>query len=84
MRRTARSTSGRRAAARGRWWCRPSAAACPSNGFARHLGKPLVIVPMANSDNNQHAANENLRIQNLWDAIELYATISVRLGPLWR
>lgn len=56
----------------------------PLHSFARHLGKPLVIVPMANSDNNQHAANENLRIQNLWDAIELYATIFVRLGPLWR
>ncbi len=56
----------------------------PLERFARHLGKPLVIVPMANSDNNQHAANENLRIQNLWDAIELYATIFVRLGPLWR
>jgi acetylornithine deacetylase/succinyl-diaminopimelate desuccinylase-like protein len=56
----------------------------PLHSFAKHLGKPLVIVPMANSDNNQHAANENLRIQNLWDAIELYATIFVRLGPLWR
>jgi acetylornithine deacetylase/succinyl-diaminopimelate desuccinylase-like protein len=43
-----------------------------------------VIVPMVNSDNNQHAANENLRIQNLWDGIELYATIFVRLGALWR
>jgi acetylornithine deacetylase/succinyl-diaminopimelate desuccinylase-like protein len=56
----------------------------PLDRFATHLGKPLVIVPMANSDNNQHAANENLRVQNLWDAIELYATIFVRLGPLWR
>jgi acetylornithine deacetylase/succinyl-diaminopimelate desuccinylase-like protein len=56
----------------------------PLDRFAKHLGKPLVIVPMVNSDNNQHAANENLRIQNLWDGIELYATIFVRLGPLWR
>jgi acetylornithine deacetylase/succinyl-diaminopimelate desuccinylase-like protein len=56
----------------------------PLDRFARTLGKPLVIVPMVNSDNNQHAANENLRIQNLWDGIELYATIFVRLGALWR
>ena len=37
------------------------------------LGAPAVIVPMANHDNNQHGANENLRLQNLWDGIEIYA-----------
>jgi acetylornithine deacetylase/succinyl-diaminopimelate desuccinylase-like protein len=35
-----------------------------------------------NHDNNQHAANENLRLQNLWDGIEVYAMIMSRLGPL--
>ncbi len=34
---------------------------------------PVIGVPIANHDNNQHAANENLRLQNLWDAIEVYA-----------
>jgi acetylornithine deacetylase/succinyl-diaminopimelate desuccinylase-like protein len=34
---------------------------------------PVVGVPIANFDNNQHAANENLRLQNLWDAIEIFA-----------
>ncbi|HKQ13138.1 MAG TPA: M20/M25/M40 family metallo-hydrolase [Steroidobacteraceae bacterium] len=34
---------------------------------------PVVGVPLANFDNNQHAANENLRLQNLWDAIEIFA-----------
>jgi hypothetical protein len=26
--------------------------------------------PIANHDDNQHAVNENLRLQNLWDGIE--------------
>jgi len=34
---------------------------------------PVIGVPLANFDNNQHAANENLRLQNLWDAIEIFA-----------
>jgi acetylornithine deacetylase/succinyl-diaminopimelate desuccinylase-like protein len=37
--------------------------------------KPAVIVPVANHDNNQHGANENLRIANLWYAIDLYAAL---------
>jgi acetylornithine deacetylase/succinyl-diaminopimelate desuccinylase-like protein len=36
---------------------------------------PVIGVPIANYDNNQHAANENLRLQNLWDAIQVYAAI---------
>jgi acetylornithine deacetylase/succinyl-diaminopimelate desuccinylase-like protein len=39
------------------------------------LGAPLVIVPMVNADNNQHAANENLRAGNLWMGMELYASL---------
>jgi len=39
------------------------------------LDTPVVILPIANHDNNQHGANENLRLQNLWDAIEIYAAI---------
>jgi hypothetical protein len=29
---------------------------------------PVIGVPIANHANNQHAANENLGLQNLWDA----------------
>jgi acetylornithine deacetylase/succinyl-diaminopimelate desuccinylase-like protein len=36
-----------------------------------------------NHDNNQHAANENLRLQNLWDGIEIFAALLARLGPEW-
>lgn len=41
---------------------------------------PIVAVPIANHDNNQHAPNENLRIANLWQAIEIYAALMARLG----
>jgi hypothetical protein len=30
-------------------------------------------VPIANHDNNEHSFNENIRLQNLWDGIELMA-----------
>jgi acetylornithine deacetylase/succinyl-diaminopimelate desuccinylase-like protein len=43
--------------------------------FTDVLKTPLVIVPIANHDNNQHAANENIRLQNLWDGIETMAAI---------
>ena len=49
----------------------------------RVLQTPLIIVPLANHDNNQHAENESLRIQNLWDGIEMYAGILARLGQVW-
>jgi acetylornithine deacetylase/succinyl-diaminopimelate desuccinylase-like protein len=34
-----------------------------------------IAVPIANYDDNQHAANENLRLQNLWDGIETMAAL---------
>ena len=37
--------------------------------------RPILILPIANHDNNQHGANENLRLKNLWDAIEIYAAV---------
>jgi acetylornithine deacetylase/succinyl-diaminopimelate desuccinylase-like protein len=45
----------------------------PMYTFAAALNMPIVGVPLANADNNQHGANENLRLQNLWDGIEIYA-----------
>jgi acetylornithine deacetylase/succinyl-diaminopimelate desuccinylase-like protein len=45
----------------------------PMYTFAAALHMPIVGVPLANADNNQHGANENLRLQNLWDGIEIYA-----------
>lgn len=43
--------------------------------FQDVLKAPLVIVPIANYDNNQHAPNENLRIGNLWYGIDLMGGI---------
>ena len=37
------------------------------------LNIPTITVPIANYDNNQHAENENIRLQNLWDGIEIFA-----------
>ena len=39
------------------------------------LQMPTITVPIANYDNNQHAENENIRIQNLWDGIEIFASL---------
>jgi acetylornithine deacetylase/succinyl-diaminopimelate desuccinylase-like protein len=39
------------------------------------LHTPTITVPIANHDNNQHSFNENIRLQNLWDGIELMAAL---------
>jgi len=54
----------------------------PMRLFQDATGSPIVGLPIVNHDNNQHAANENLRLQNLWDGIGIYAMIMARLGPL--
>lgn len=43
--------------------------------FEQILNTPTISVPIANHDNNQHAENENLRIQNLWDGLETYVAL---------
>lgn len=43
--------------------------------FEKHLGTPTITVPIANHDNNQHAENENIRIQNIWNGIETYVAL---------
>ncbi|HXN40543.1 MAG TPA: M20/M25/M40 family metallo-hydrolase [Myxococcaceae bacterium] len=47
------------------------------------LATPFLIVPIANHDNNQHAANENLRLRNLWDGIDIFVALFSNLGPAW-
>jgi len=52
----------------------------PLSVITSHLRTVTVTVPIANYDNNQHAENENLRLQNLWDGIETMAAVmSIRL-----
>ena len=47
----------------------------PLHEFGTRLSAPIIILPLANHDNNQHAENENIRLQNLWDAISVYGAI---------
>jgi acetylornithine deacetylase/succinyl-diaminopimelate desuccinylase-like protein len=41
----------------------------------RTLDTHTIVLPVANYDNNQHSSNENIRIQNLWNAIEVHAAL---------
>jgi acetylornithine deacetylase/succinyl-diaminopimelate desuccinylase-like protein len=52
--------------------------------FLDGLKTPVIGIPIVNHDNNQHAANENLRLQNLWDGIETCAALLARLGHEWK
>lgn len=55
----------------------------PLYHFRDVLGSPIVILPIVNHDNNQHGENENLRLANLWEGIELYAGVLARIGATW-
>ncbi len=43
--------------------------------FVEVLEAPVVIVPIANHDDNQHAPDENVRMGNIWYGIELMAAM---------
>ena len=47
----------------------------PLSIITENLRTVTITVPIANYDNNQHAENENLRLQNLWDGIETFAAL---------
>jgi acetylornithine deacetylase/succinyl-diaminopimelate desuccinylase-like protein len=47
----------------------------PLTSVERPLGTRTIAIPIGNHDNNQHSYNENLRLQNLWDGIELMAAL---------
>jgi acetylornithine deacetylase/succinyl-diaminopimelate desuccinylase-like protein len=51
--------------------------------FDEVLRTPIISVPIVNHDNSQHAANENLRLQNLFDGMQVYAGIIAHLGRVW-
>ncbi len=49
--------------------------------FERALpGMPIVILPVANHDNNQHGRDENLRLANLFDAVAAYAVVLAKFA----
>ena len=47
----------------------------PLEVIEKALGTHTITVPIANYDNNQHSANENIRLRNLWDGIETMAAL---------
>jgi acetylornithine deacetylase/succinyl-diaminopimelate desuccinylase-like protein len=52
----------------------------PINLFDELFHVPVIGIPIGNHDNNQHAANENLRLRNLWEGINLYAAMMTQLN----
>jgi hypothetical protein len=48
--------------------------------FTEGLQKPILMVPIANHDDLQHAPDENLRVWNLWYGIDLYAQLFTMPG----
>ncbi len=50
---------------------RMSGGTVPIAPFIRSLAIPAVLVPTVNPDNSQHAANENLRLANYFEGIQL-------------
>ena len=47
----------------------------PFGTFSDDYAMPTVGVSIVNYDNNQHGPDENLRLQNLWEGIEMLAAI---------
>jgi acetylornithine deacetylase/succinyl-diaminopimelate desuccinylase-like protein len=53
----------------------------PLSIISEALQTRTITVPVVNHDNNQHAEDENLRLQNLWDGIEtMTAVMSMEPG----
>ncbi len=52
----------------------------PLSEFSDRMNTPIIVLPLANHDNNQHGENENLRLQNFWDAMTIYGVILAKFG----
>ncbi|HET8623258.1 MAG TPA: M20/M25/M40 family metallo-hydrolase [Gemmatimonadales bacterium] len=57
-----------------------SGGSLPLDVFQRALGVVPINLPIVNPDNNQHAANENLRLRNLWDGVVIYGVLIARFN----
>ena len=47
----------------------------PFATFSDTLTLPTIGLAVVNFDNNQHAANENIRAGHLWEAIDIFAAL---------
>jgi acetylornithine deacetylase/succinyl-diaminopimelate desuccinylase-like protein len=54
---------------------RTSGGSIPISPFVQTLGVPAVSVPTVNPDNNQHSPNENLRLGNFLEGIEVILAV---------
>jgi len=52
-----------------------SGGSLPLSIITENVKTVTISVPIVNYDNNQHAENENVRLQNLWDGIETFAAL---------
>ena len=52
-----------------------SGGSLPLSVITERMRTVTISVPIANYDNNQHAENENIRLQNFWDGLEIWAAI---------
>ena len=48
----------------------------PAYVFTEILGLPFAVVPIVNHDNNQHAANENVRLANVFRGMQILAAVA--------
>ncbi len=48
----------------------------PAYVFTEILGLPFAVVPTVNHDNNQHAANENVRLANVFRGMQILAAVA--------
>jgi acetylornithine deacetylase/succinyl-diaminopimelate desuccinylase-like protein len=53
----------------------------PFGDFSEGLGIPTFGVALVNHDNNQHGPNENLKLTNLWQGIEIVSRLVTMPAP---
>ena len=51
------------------------AGSLPFSTFSDTLAMPTIGLAVVNFDNNQHAANENIRVGHFWEAIDIFAAL---------
>jgi acetylornithine deacetylase/succinyl-diaminopimelate desuccinylase-like protein len=53
----------------------------PFGEFSESLKLPTVGISLVNHDNNQHGYDENLRLRNLFESIDLLASVLTMARP---
>ena len=47
----------------------------PLQDLVETLDTKFLIIPIANYDNNQHASDENIKLENFWEGIDMIASV---------